>query len=32
VFKRWFTPQTLASELGGGVPLHAGSWFVVVSG
>ena len=31
VFKRWFTPEGLAAELGGGTTLHAGSWFVVVA-
>jgi demethylmenaquinone methyltransferase/2-methoxy-6-polyprenyl-1,4-benzoquinol methylase len=30
VFKRWFTPQGLLEELGGGDVLHAGPWFVVV--
>ena len=31
VFKRWFTPDGLAAELGGGTTLHAGRWFVVVA-
>jgi ubiquinone/menaquinone biosynthesis C-methylase UbiE len=30
VFKRYFTPESLAAELGGGEALHAGEWFVVV--
>lgn len=30
VFKRWFTPGDLLAELGGGVTLHEGDWFVVV--
>ncbi len=30
VFKRWFTPDALLDELGGGEVLHAGPWFVVV--
>jgi ubiquinone/menaquinone biosynthesis C-methylase UbiE len=30
VYKRWFTPQGLLDELGGGEVLHAGPWFVVV--
>jgi ubiquinone/menaquinone biosynthesis C-methylase UbiE len=30
VYKRWFTPDGLADEIGGGTPLHAGRWFVVV--
>jgi len=30
VFKRYFTPEGLAAELGGGERLHAGEWFVVV--
>ena len=30
VFKRWFTPNGLLDELGGGEVLHAGPWFVVV--
>ncbi len=30
VFKRWFTPDGLLDELGGGEVLHAGPWFVVV--
>ena len=30
VYKRYFTGEGLASELGGGRVLHAGRWFVVV--
>jgi ubiquinone/menaquinone biosynthesis C-methylase UbiE len=30
VYKRWFTPERLASELGGGETLFAGRWFVAV--
>jgi demethylmenaquinone methyltransferase/2-methoxy-6-polyprenyl-1,4-benzoquinol methylase len=30
VYKRWFTPEALVDELGGGEVLHAGPWFVVV--
>lgn len=30
VYKRWFTPEQLVEELGGGEVLHAGDWFVVV--
>jgi ubiquinone/menaquinone biosynthesis C-methylase UbiE len=30
VYKRFFEPPELARELGGGEPLHAGRWFVVV--
>jgi ubiquinone/menaquinone biosynthesis C-methylase UbiE len=30
VYKRFFTPDGLASELGGGRVLHAGDWFVLV--
>lgn len=30
VYKRWFTPASLAEELGGGETLHAGPWFVAV--
>jgi ubiquinone/menaquinone biosynthesis C-methylase UbiE len=30
VFKRFFTPETLLSELGGGEVVHAGRWFVAV--
>jgi SAM-dependent methyltransferase len=30
VFKRYFEPEHLAEELGGGRILHAGRWFVVV--
>jgi hypothetical protein len=32
VYKRWFTPEGLAAELGRRVSvLHAGAWFVVVA-
>jgi ubiquinone/menaquinone biosynthesis C-methylase UbiE len=31
VYKRFFTPEGLAAELGGGRVLHAGGWFVVVA-
>jgi SAM-dependent methyltransferase len=31
VYKRYFTPEGLAGELGGGRVLHAGRWFVVVA-
>ena len=30
VFKRYFEPEELAAELGGGETLHAGRWFVAV--
>jgi ubiquinone/menaquinone biosynthesis C-methylase UbiE len=30
VYKRYFTPQQLISEMGRGRVLHAGAWFVVV--
>lgn len=30
VYKRYFAPDTLLEELGGGEVLHAGQWFVVV--
>jgi demethylmenaquinone methyltransferase/2-methoxy-6-polyprenyl-1,4-benzoquinol methylase len=30
VYKRYFEPESLANELGGGETLHAGAWFVVV--
>ena len=30
VYKRWFSGQTLAAELGGGAILLDGDWFVVV--
>jgi len=30
VYKRWFTPDGLLAELGGGETLYAGSWFLVV--
>jgi len=30
VYKRWFTAEGLASELGGGTVLHDGPWFVAV--
>lgn len=28
--KRWFAPDALAEELGGGEVLHAGTWLVAV--
>ena len=31
VYKRFFTPDGLAAELGGGRVLHAGRWFVAVA-
>jgi SAM-dependent methyltransferase len=31
VYKRYFTPDGLAAELGGGEVLYAGRWFVVVA-
>jgi ubiquinone/menaquinone biosynthesis C-methylase UbiE len=31
VLKRYFTPEGLAAELGGGRTLHAGRWFVAVA-
>ena len=31
VYKRFFTPDGLAAELGGGRVLHAGHWFVMVA-
>jgi SAM-dependent methyltransferase len=30
VYKRWFTPEGLVAELGGGEVVHAGRWFVAV--
>jgi hypothetical protein len=30
VFKRYFAPQALAAELGGGSTVFAGRWFVAV--
>ena len=30
VYKRYFTAEGLAAELGGGDTLHAGRWFVAV--
>jgi len=30
VYKRFFTPETLLAELGGGEVVHAGRWFVAV--
>jgi len=30
VYKRYFDPEALAAELGGGETLHAGTWFVMV--
>ena len=32
VYKRWFTPEVLADELGGGEVVFAGAWFVAVRG
>lgn len=32
VYKRYFTPEDLAAELGGGETLFAGRWFVAVRG
>lgn len=31
VYKRYFEPEELVAELGGGTVLHAGEWFVMVS-
>lgn len=31
VYKRYFTPEELTDELGGGRVLHAGMWFVAVA-
>jgi demethylmenaquinone methyltransferase/2-methoxy-6-polyprenyl-1,4-benzoquinol methylase len=31
VYKRFFVPEELAAELGGGEVLHSGRWFVVVA-
>jgi ubiquinone/menaquinone biosynthesis C-methylase UbiE len=31
VYKRYFTPDELVAELGGGRVLHAGTWFVAVA-
>ncbi len=31
IYKRYFRPQQLAAELGGGIILYAGQWFVAVS-
>ena len=31
VYKRFFSPDALAGELGGGTVLHAGRWFVAVA-
>jgi len=31
VYKRFFTPEELAAELGGGSVLHAGRWFVAIA-
>ena len=31
VYKRFFEPEELAAELGGGAVLHSGRWFVVVA-
>ena len=30
VYKRWFTADGLAAELGGAETVHAGPWFVAV--
>src|SRR5215218_1675658 len=30
VYKRWFTAESLAAELGGGETIHTGPWFVAV--
>ena len=30
VYKRYFTPEELVAELGGGRVLHGGQWFVAV--
>jgi ubiquinone/menaquinone biosynthesis C-methylase UbiE len=30
VYKRWFEPDELSAELGGGTVVHAGRWFVAV--
>ena len=30
VYKRFFTPQALVAELGGGAPIFAGTYFVAV--
>jgi hypothetical protein len=30
VYKRYFTAEALAEELGGGETVHAGRWFVAV--
>jgi len=31
VYKRWFTPEALLEELGGGRALHDGRWFIAVA-
>ena len=31
VYKRFFEPDELVAELGGGTVLHAGRWFVAVA-
>jgi len=31
VYKRFFAPEGLAEEIGGGRALHAGHWFVMVA-
>jgi len=31
VYKRFFTPEELAAEIGGGTALHSGRWFVAVA-
>ena len=30
VYKRWFTPDGLLAEVGGGEALYTGTWFLVV--
>jgi hypothetical protein len=31
-YERFFTPEELAREIGGGAVLHGGRWFVTVAG
>ena len=31
VYKRFFTPDGLLAELGGGTVVHEGDWFVLVA-
>jgi hypothetical protein len=31
-YKRFSTPEELATEIGGGAVLHSGRWFVAVAG